>query len=413
MNSSRLVLFLLSFFLVQGACAEPGVRILYPANGVILQPGPSEQGFFSCVLDVESFGAPVWRMGVEVDGIFMSVRHFHEKDAVLRAQLPWWPWRGNDRYVIRVYADEMPVSGNRRFTNEVSVRVQGIPPEVANPQNQIIAYYREHLGQRIFAPPITRFYHEGGAHNRWESAAYIGDTLYMVSLDDSGRISGGRVPISRPLRAGESGIPVQRPEGLYRVLIAFMDFGGTDITRDDALRAVPELSRVVNDWHKNFARERGLSKPILELHMTGCYARVDPRSELIFSADEIRTLTGINPADFNLLAQVDLSRENRSPESDSGGLSFYGNAGPQAERVTFWTSLSTKADMVNHLALVLFDHELAHCFGWIHEWSVGDGGYVDHVDRSSSIPALMFGWTDTDGDGVIEILDSTPYGLEN
>jgi hypothetical protein len=315
--------------------------------------------------------------------------------------------------VIRVFADEMPVVGSRRFTNEIAVRVQGIPPDAVNPQNRIIGYYRDNLGQNIVAPPITRHEEPGGANASWQSAAYIGDTLYMVRLDDRDGITGGRVPISRPLRAGESGIPVQRPEGLYRVLIAFMDFGGTDISQDNALRAVPELSRVVNDWHQNYARRHGLPKPILQFQMTGAYARVGPRAELIFSGDEIRTLTGLNPADFNLLAQVDLSGENRTTWSDSGGLSFFGNAGPTAERVTLWTTLSLRQGMVGALANVLFDHELAHGFGWLHEWAVGDGGYVDNVDRLSSLPALMFGWTDTDGDGTIEIWDSTPYGLEN
>jgi hypothetical protein len=31
--------------------------------------------------------------------------------------------------------------------------------------------------------------------------------------------------------------------------------------------------------------------------------------------------------------------------------------------------------------------------------------------HNSDFPTLMFGWTDSDGDGVVEILDPTPYGM--
>jgi hypothetical protein len=389
-----------------------GVRFLTPGNEAVLRPGPGTRGFYRGEVELEAFGTAVWRMGVEVDGIKMSAQQFDGKDFHTRTQLPWWPWRGNDKYVVKVFADETPTIGTRRFTNEVTVRVEGIPPDVINPQNRIIAYYRERLGQNIFAPPITRMYNWSDTGHTWESAAYIGDTLYMVTLDDHDDIRGGRVAISRPPRADESGVPVQRPAGLYRVLIAFLDFGDTDITREDVLNAVPEVNRVVNEWHQNYARAHGLPKPILQLQMTGRYARVRPREQLDFTAAEIRTLTGVNPSDYNLLAQVDLSKENRSAGRGAGGMSYFGNPGPRAERVTLWTTLPTSQNIVEHLAGVLFDHELAHCLGWIHPWSVGDGGYVADEDRVSSIPSLMFGWTDTDGDGVIEIWDPTPYGME-
>ena len=57
------------------------------------------------------------------------------------------------------------------------------------------------------------------------------------------------------------------------------------------------------------------------------------------------------------------------------------------------------------------NHELSHMFGMMDDWPAmraGPGPAGSIAD--DWIPYVMFGWTDTDGDGVPEILDSTPYG---
>jgi hypothetical protein len=61
----------------------------------------------------------------------------------------------------------------------------------------------------------------------------------------------------------------------------------------------------------------------------------------------------------------------------------------------------------------VFGHELEHGMGWQHWWLNGLANNLDWMTRSSFwMPTLLFGWTDTDGDGTVEILDtSTPYGL--
>lgn len=58
-----------------------------------------------------------------------------------------------------------------------------------------------------------------------------------------------------------------------------------------------------------------------------------------------------------------------------------------------------------------FNHELSHMFGMMDDWppqrgAAGPAGSV----ADDWIPYVMFGWTDTDGDGIREILDPTPYG---
>jgi hypothetical protein len=58
-----------------------------------------------------------------------------------------------------------------------------------------------------------------------------------------------------------------------------------------------------------------------------------------------------------------------------------------------------------------FNHELSQMFGMMDDWPYQagvagpDGNLMDDW-----IPYVMFGWTDTDGDGIREIVDTTPYG---
>jgi hypothetical protein len=61
------------------------------------------------------------------------------------------------------------------------------------------------------------------------------------------------------------------------------------------------------------------------------------------------------------------------------------------------------------IARTAYHHEMAHLWGWEHEWSVA---CTRAADRSRPFLAdpVLFGWEDVDGDGVPEILDATPYG---
>ena len=57
----------------------------------------------------------------------------------------------------------------------------------------------------------------------------------------------------------------------------------------------------------------------------------------------------------------------------------------------------------------VYHHEVAHLWGWRHDWSrrcrEGGAAYAPFVAAP-----VLFGWEDVDGDGLAEILDSTPYG---
>jgi hypothetical protein len=64
-------------------------------------------------------------------------------------------------------------------------------------------------------------------------------------------------------------------------------------------------------------------------------------------------------------------------------------------------------DRLRSIASAVYDHEVGHIWGWEHEWDRGaecSGCFLFIT------PAALFGWTDTNGDGIPEILSDSPYG---
>ena len=94
---------------------------------------------------------------------------------------------------------------------------------------------------------------------------------------------------------------------------------------------------------------------------------------------------------------------------------FKGCDGSGAHEVNIWIELKGGPKPDAELYYTLLSHELAHALGWQHVWplGLGSGGATrDWNSENPTWPTLLFGWTDTDGDGVPEILDPTPYGLK-
>lgn len=84
-----------------------------------------------------------------------------------------------------------------------------------------------------------------------------------------------------------------------------------------------------------------------------------------------------------------------------------GTCGPAQENVHIWVSLGQKSQLYGadgRLESTLLAHEVFHLLGspGSHDWPCTDGSVVDESDCcvNTNIPALMFGWTDTDRDGI-------------
>jgi hypothetical protein len=72
-----------------------------------------------------------------------------------------------------------------------------------------------------------------------------------------------------------------------------------------------------------------------------------------------------------------------------------------------WSRPLTGTEWIN-VANAVYHHEVAHHWGWAHDWTLQCKGQVTY--QPFIAPPVLFGWEDVDGDRVPEILDTTPYG---
>jgi hypothetical protein len=112
---------------------------------------------------------------------------------------------------------------------------------------------------------------------------------------------------------------------------------------------------------------------------------------------------GLSAASYQIMMAVDLN-----PTAVAGGASdllersvylgnFDGWKKPLGERE--WRAVARAA----------YHHEVAHHWGWEHDWAGSCGGYKPDYTPLIA-PPILFGWEDVDGDHVPEILSATPYG---
>ena len=125
--------------------------------------------------------------------------------------------------------------------------------------------------------------------------------------------------------------------------------------------------------------------------------------------------TGFSTHAYDLTAQVDLDSGAAVGAHYHGlGFALYGGCLPGgSEQVNLFMTVQAPGDLADGLYGSLLDHELSHDLGWQHWWPTGTGGAGDQMiwkNDNSCFAYLFFGWTDVDGDGTIEIFDSTPYG---
>ena len=190
--------------------------------------------------------------------------------------------------------------------------------------------------------------------------------------------------------------------GVVRVGVVVMDNGFTDLPQLIHTKWQAAIDSV-NAEHQNWARGVGLQSPLISFQTTTLVA----------------TPGEVNPDDrrsvFDFLSRNNVSYDvpvviNPVPNR---GDSVYSRDGDEhivtirciCGRWIEGTVLQLSDSVVHGLARTLFHHEIGHAMGWQHGWGGGPRG-----TRLVTDPALL-GWADVDGDGIVEALDPTPYGM--
>jgi hypothetical protein len=394
------------------------VRFLNIADGGTLSVQAGDGSLPSALIRLEAGSSTSqtilpYQILLDADEMCLGQALNREKELSFKTEFTWRPLRGNGKYLL--VARAMAMDRHTEASARIIVNVAGFPSSRPTPLDTIIQVYQKKYGLAITAPAVARFNNSANpSESMWVSTAYIGPTFYEVDLWDSGRTFARTRSVKDPREW-----PVCRPAGRLKLLVVFLDYRNTNLNRNTALKALRSAAAKSNGFYSQYAAAHGWKAPILQLDVAGAYVSPPPSTGKLLTVAQVKSLTGFDPAQFDMLFEVDLDSartyERPAGMETAGGLTFRGCDGSAAHNVNIWIELGSGPAPEATLYYTLLDHELAHAMGWQHEWPIGGGSTTTTREWKQGIqlwPTLLFGWTDTDGDGLPEILDPTPYGLK-
>lgn len=248
----------------------------------------------------------------------------------------------------------------------------------------IIQAYEKKFGLELQNPA----YSYSSDFNRYTSTAYYNQNLYRLYILDNGKVLAQQ---TKPLM----------PRGNTRVLCIVVDYPNLEFSKlKDNLWT--EAQESINNDHLLWANRLNLDQPLLQFSNNTLLIEpgiiLNPSKSVL---DSVASANGRNPLSYDVIAFVDLNQNE-----PSGGFAvlkanwikigwFYRE--DQGKELT--------SEKLRGIAYAIYHHEIGHLFGWEHEWSDASESDLFITDPK------LFGWEDLDNDGEIEILDSTPYGI--
>jgi hypothetical protein len=342
----------------------------------------------------------------------------------LVADIPWSPSNGGGAYTLTATAMD---SDKNTVEGTIHITVTGVPastpmlPALTREQaaSRVTELIQDTHGVSIPAPSLQRFdFPTNPTRSRWIGAAYYKGMRYYVQLFDDGHVEWSNGPYTDPAHRSKTGMYTYcRPAGTYRVLVVFVDYGNTGTVKQDALAEVPVVVAWLDGLYADFATGQGFSSAPMRVEADAAYVDSPPAPGELLTAQQIRALAGKDPSAYDFVMQIDLdangtygTRTDPGFMEPGGGYALEACGTGKSGAISIWSSVPEAANLQGGLVMD-FNHELSHLFGMMDDWPPrrGAAGPDDSL-IDDWIPYVMFGWTDTDGDGIPEILDTTPYG---
>jgi hypothetical protein len=338
------------------------------------------------------------------------------------ADLGWVPNDGGGDYTLVVTA----MTNDKDFaTTTVHVTVTGTPhvtlPPImteAQARAEFVKLVQDEYHVTIPKPSMQRFEAPNiPQRGRWIASAYYKGFRYYLSMFDDGHVEWANGPYSDPSHRNSDAFWC-RPAGNFKVLVVFVDYGNTGISRTDALAQVPVVATWLNGVYRDFATRNASSSALMQVAADAAWVASPPQRDALLTSAQIKTLTGKNRSDYDFVMQLDLDTAGGWGVKDAPGLMDTGGGfalngcqtagkfGP----ISIWSSVNGPGNLQGGLVMD-FNHELSHLFGMMDDYpyrqdTLGPTGQP----MDDWIPYIQFGWTDADGDGIPEIVDPTPYG---
>lgn len=356
---------------------------------------------------------PAPYIGLDANGLIVG-RFTNDpyQPAPFEKELKWTPWEGNGAYTLSLQVLDWDNTSQVLSTVTISVNVTGIPEGTPTVRERFIELYRQNFGLNLTAPAFARnikVFSDSATPSVWVSTAYIEGKLYEIMILDDGTVNTSTRPVGTS--APDS---VCRPAGYINMLAVIVDYGNTGMTPSQIEADLYRAQQAANERWAKYSSSLSLSQPILHLGLTVAIAGTPITPGQFLSPGQILSGTGQDAAQFDIVAQVDMDADNTTMGQYGGlGISLGGCNPSGATSVNLGiTARDSQMLAIGDIGGSLIEHELTHSMGWLHHWPNGFGSGEDWLrNRDGWEPYLLFGWTDTDGDGVIEIYDQTPYGL--
>jgi hypothetical protein len=196
---------------------------------------------------------------------------------------------------------------------------------------------------------------------------------------------------------------VLTPAGEIRVLVLLFRYEET--VGVDAIQLWEKAQATINAEHAAFAKSRHYPAPLISFRSTNLMVEpsaVDPQS--ILGVQSYVASQGYRTSDYDVLMSIDMN-----PRRIAGGRSFRSVNFVHVGNYADWQIPLQQRDWQS-AARTAYHHEIAHLWGWSHDWAATCG---TPAFKPFATPVTLFGWEDVDGDGVAEIIDSTPYGRKH
>jgi hypothetical protein len=290
-------------------------------------------------------------------------------------------------------------SAARVFAALVAAALAGVqepPPMVVA---SVASAYQREFGLVLEHPAVYGDPTNGGCRGdpHVTTTAYLGKpggraTLYSLFMSPGGGV------VLRRTQA-----EVVRPAGVFKVLCVLIKYAGTYTA--DSVKHWEIAQERINQDHATFAASRGYEQPLVQFVNTNVLidAGADgltPRNPPSIRRQAARQ--GIATEPFDFIVAVDIN-----PAESVGGFSLERERAVYVGNYSHWKRPLEPLDWVK-IANTAYHHEIAHHWGWQHDWSPSCGGRQPHGAFVTA--PVLFGWEDVDGDGVAEVLDETPYG---
>ncbi len=399
------------------------VRFVNVTDGGSLEASFDEAGKPFVVIQFEVTGAVPFVVTLSANDLPVPGEARNDSGSLPYAgELKWYPLNGGGVYTLVVTA-----LTDQKETARASaqVTISGVPVFTATPPPLDQAAARKRFAElymqlyKIDVPAASLHRFDSVQYpefSRWISAVYYEGQFHYIDLYDDGHYLESSLPYADPNHMDtSSAYTLCRPSGNYKVLVAFVDYGNITFNKDDAIAQVPVMADWMNQFYDNYARSQGFASAPMHISAQGVYLPVPTRGEVLTAA-QVRTATGIDPAQFNFLIEIDIDADNtigkvtwKGVLENGGGVALQGCGVPHTGEINIWSVVTVSTDVQGVLSMD-FNHELSHLFGMKDSWPFASAKLPNGLVIDDWIPYDMFGWSDADSDGLPEVIDPTPYG---